>query len=237
MADLYLVNFLILLAGFFSYQLKLLTGFAAFWGTVIALLLFYCFGYTGLCLMSAFFIFGNAVTSFSLWKSKRRKTVYREKRTASQVLANGGLAGIISITYLITHEQTMLLPLMIAAVFASTTSDTFSSELGIIYGKNSYNLLTFKKEWPGADGLVSLEGSLCGVIGAALIAVIFCAMNGWNSWFWWIFISGVGGNLADSVLGLLFQRKGIMSNDGVNFFNTVIAALILIFFWAVAGPG
>ena len=41
-----------------------------------------------------------------------------------------------------------------------------------------------------------------------------------------ITVAGTIGNLADSVLGATLERAGVLSNDGVNFFNTLTAALV-----------
>ena len=40
-----------------------------------------------------------------------------------------------------------------------------------------------------------------------------------------IILAGLIGNLADSLLGATLERKGVLSNDAVNFLNTAIAAL------------
>jgi uncharacterized protein (TIGR00297 family) len=81
----------------------------------------------------------------------------------------------------------------------------------------------------GLDGVVSIEGLLIGVGGAALIATIFVIGRGWNGiTFLVITFSGVFGNWVDSVLGALFERKGQLSNDLVNLLNTLAGALLAV---------
>lgn len=227
----YFLYAVIILSGYFSFSYRLLTRAAAFAGTAIALLIFYCFGFCGISLMAAFFILGSGATLFSIRKPIKNREKDSGRRNAAQVFANAGLAGIICLSYIILGEQNLLFPLMVAAVFASATADTLSSELGIIYGKKCYNIISFKRESPGADGLVSLEGSIFGIIGAALIASIFCLFTEWNYYFFWILISGIIGNLSDSVIGVLLQRKGLVDNDLTNFLNTVVAVLLMMVFW------
>ena len=42
--------------------------------------------------------------------------------------------------------------------------------------------------------------------------------------FFLLILAGTFGNLADSVFGALFERQGLLSNDSVNFLNTLLAA-------------
>ena len=113
---------------------------------------------------------------------------------------------------------------MMAAAFSSATADTLSSELGSLYGRKFYNILSFKKDTRGLDGVISVEGTLFGVIGSMLIAVVYSAGFGWGENFFLIIIAGTIGNLADSLLGALWERKRLLHNDVVNFLNTLIAA-------------
>jgi uncharacterized protein (TIGR00297 family) len=118
---------------------------------------------------------------------------------------------------------------LIAGSFSSATADTVSSELGSIYGSNFYDVLNFKKGQRGKDGIISWEGLLFGLAGSAVIAIIYACCTGWNRALVGIIAAGTIGNLADSVLGATLERKGLLRNDAVNFLNTVIAALFMLF--------
>jgi uncharacterized membrane protein len=48
---------------------------------------------------------------------------------------------------------------------------------------------------------------------------------GWGSGFLIIILAGTMGNLSDSILGALLERKQLLTNNGVNSLNTFIAAL------------
>jgi len=43
-----------------------------------------------------------------------------------------------------------------------------------------------------------------------------------------IIIAGTAGNLTDSILGAVLERRGIIGNNMVNFLNTLTAALLVI---------
>jgi uncharacterized membrane protein len=50
---------------------------------------------------------------------------------------------------------------------------------------------------------------------------------GFGKTFWLIVLTGTIGNLADSILGATYERKGAIGNNAVNFLNTLIAALLI----------
>ena len=70
------------------------------------------------------------------------------------------------------------------------------------------------------------EGTLIGVAGYSLIALLYAAGHSWNGGFWIIVLSGAIGNLTDSILGASLERKGWLGNDMVNFLNTLAAGLL-----------
>ena len=52
-----------------------------------------------------------------------------------------------------------------------------------------------------------------------------------------IVLAGTAGNLADSLLGALFERGGILNNNAVNFLNTLTAALLgYVLAWLTSYP-
>jgi uncharacterized protein (TIGR00297 family) len=220
----------IISAGILAYLTGKLTLFASVAGVVIGILIYVGAGLTGLAMLAAFFVLGTAATSFKKeYKLKfRLMSHHDERRTVSQVLANAGAAAILSGLSLVLVDKNSILLVMTAASFASATSDTFSSELGNVYGRNFYNIATFEKDQRGLNGVISLEGTLFGILGSVVISLIYTIAIRWSFAFFAIMISGIAGNLLDSVLGALFERKGWLGNDAVNFLNTGFAALLAL---------
>jgi len=207
-----------------------LTAIAGLTGFTGALLIFAGAGCTGIAMLAAFFVLGTAATSLGMNEKYKLGIAEKNKgrRTAGQVMANAGVAAAMALLVLILPQQAGLFQLMIAASFASAAADTLSSELGNLYGKRFYNILTFKKDKRGLDGVVSAEGTLAGLVGSVIIALIYSAKFSFGKETVWIIIAGTAGNLFDSVLGASLERRHQLNNNAVNFLNTAIAAFIAL---------
>jgi uncharacterized protein (TIGR00297 family) len=219
---------IILVGAVFSVNAQKLTFSGAFAGASLAAFIYVFAGYTGLAMLTAFFITGTLAT---FWKKEEKQKIldadtHQIKRNAAQVVANAAIPALLSALIYPYPEYKSLLQLMIGGSLASATADTLSSELGMIYGRRFYNILSLKSEAKGLDGVVSLEGTLIGVAGAAFIALIYTFGYRLNDGFWIIVVAGIAGNFIDSLLGAALERKGLLTNDLINFFNTFSAALV-----------
>ena len=218
---------MILLSGMlWSIRARKLTTAGALTGGFTGGLVFMGAGFTGLAMMAVFFLMGTAATSWRKGVKEMRGVEEESKtgRTAGQVIANAGVAGLLAVCALIFPAAASLFRLMLAAGFASAAADTVSSELGNVYGSRYYNILTFKKDTRGLNGVISLEGSLAGIAASIVIALVYAAGFGWNKNFLFLVLAGTFGNLLDSVLGATLERKKVVNNDAVNFLNTLAAA-------------
>jgi len=217
---------LLILSGimFLCIRTKKLTIPAALLAGVTGAITFLGTGWVGILSLLLFFMLG-------VWATSHRKDLkakitpegtHPESRKASQVFANGGVAGIVSFIACLDHSRINLYELMMAASLASALADTLSSELGMVYGRNFYNIWTFKREPKGLDGVVSLEGTLIGAAGAGLMALLYACFDKMGII---VLLAGVLGNLVDSILGATLERSKYIGNDVVNFLNTLFAAL------------
>jgi uncharacterized protein (TIGR00297 family) len=226
-----IVSLLVLLAGAVaSYRLRKLNAGGSVAAFATGSSIYAGTGYNGLLMLAAFFITATWATSH---KKERKaiiegKRLHPERRNAAQVLANGGVAGLASVLVLVCPQHAPILHLMAAAALSSATADTLSSELGMVYGRRFYDLLSGKRSVAGPDGVISLEGLLIGLGGSVMIAAIAAA--GLGSWlaFFIVLLAGTAGNIADSAAGAILERRGWMSNNGVNLLNTVLAALVAL---------
>lgn len=206
-----------------------LTPAAGATGGLIAGILFIGAGYQGIILMASFFMLGVMATA---WKFNKKKSEglsegKHGKRNTGQVLANAGAAAALSLWILFFRGEKNILLLMIAGAFSAATADTLSSELGNVYGKNFFHMLTFKPMQRGENGAVSVNGFLFGILGSVIIALIFTLISGWDyPKLFIIVIAGTAGNIADTLLGLTLEDNKLISNNIVNFQNTAVGAAV-----------
>ena len=205
-------------------------------GAILALIIFLGGGPEGILALFLFFIFGSFASSWKNDKKKLYKLIQENdgRRGISNVLANGGVAGLLSIVALLLPSSQNLITLMIIASFASACSDTLSSELGNVYGKKYFDILTFKPSKRGLDGAISIPGLWFGLGGSLLIALGTFPFHGEYMIILTITISGFSGNAIDSILGNTLQRMGYINNHQVNFvatlFGSLCCLLLLILF-------
>jgi uncharacterized protein (TIGR00297 family) len=221
----YIFLFLIGIGVLFSIIKNKLTVIGALTGGIIAILILYGTGAMNVILLAAYFILSIIATN---WKKNEKLLLKNEantKRDAGQVLANGGIAGLCGLAALLFPYEIPIFIFLLAASLSSAIADTLSSELGMVYGKNFVNILSFKKDKKGLDGVISIEGTLIGIAGSLIIALIYSWVTGWTIYSTIIVIAGTIGNVADSILGASLERRGIIGNNAVNFLNTLIAAI------------
>ncbi len=162
-------------------------------------------------------------------KEKLRVAEPRSGRSASQVMANLGVAGLIVAA---APSGWRLLAL---AALAEVAADTSSSETGQGFPGKTVLITTWKPVPVGLDGGVSLNGTAAAVVSAVIVAVT-ARLAGLASNRETAIIVGAGifGMLMDSVLGAVFERRGYLNNDLVNLLGTASAAGMAWLFLVIA---
>lgn len=223
-----IVYIFLLLGAALSYAAKKLTITGAITGALVGALIYKGAGYAGIGMLALFFISGSWATGWQRNKKLATGIIKKNegRRTTGQVLANGGTAALLGAWIWHNPDYMHLMQIMMAGSLAAAIADTLSSELGMVYGKRFFNILTFKKDQRGLDGVISFEGTLIGIVGAALIALVYASDFGWGLPVCWIVLAGFIGNAVDSVLGATLERKGLIGNNLVNFLNTATGALV-----------
>ncbi len=158
----------------------------------------------------------------------------RHGRTAAQVVANIGIAGVcgvpLTLSAIFSAEPVSRVWLIgMLAGLGEATADTVSSELGQVLGGEPRLLTTMRQVPRGTDGAVTAIGTICGLGGAAMVVAVAVpalrlggeeALIGWGC--------AVLGLFLDSLLGEWVERRGWLGNDAVNTLSTLAAALTAV---------
>jgi uncharacterized protein (TIGR00297 family) len=150
-------------------------------------------------------------------------------RRGYQVLANLSAAAIVAVPAIFSPRVAPLLFAAMTAALCEAASDTVSSEIGKAVARRSHLITNLHSVAAGADGGITFQGTLAGIIAAWIIAAVAASLNVISDY--WIFpamIAGVVGMLFDSVLGATLQRPGRLGNDSVNFISTALAACLTL---------
>jgi uncharacterized protein (TIGR00297 family) len=194
-------------------------------GGLICFALFWSLGAGGFLALVTVFLLTWVATRFGYRRKERLGTAERaDGRTASQVLANLGVAVASALIFRAVPEQTFWL-VAAAAALAEAAADTVSSEFGQSFADSARLITSWKRVPAGTDGGVTVSGTVAGMASAVLVAAVAWCSGLLSPW-------GVGaaagggviGMVADSFLGATFERKGKLSNDWVNLLSTLGAA-------------
>ncbi|TAD88048.1 MAG: DUF92 domain-containing protein [Bacteroidetes bacterium] len=179
-------------------------------GAVVAALLGVVVWLAGGWLMAAplvaFFVLGSLLGKLPAKAALATDEKHQKPRDWQQVLCNGGVAGLCAVGWGLTGGEQYLL-----AVYASMAvclADTCASEVGMRYGGRPMDILRIKPLPVGVSGGISWIGSLGGLLGAAVMALLAFGMAPYLSHSLGVLVlAGVAGMLLDSLLGSAYQAQ------------------------------
>jgi len=202
-----------------------------------------------------FFVLGSFATKLG-YARKARMGIAQEaggRRGAAHAFSNVGVAAICSAMIGTGLTGPNLLWLAAAAALVTAATDTLGSEIGQLAGRTAFLPTTLRRVPVGTEGAISIEGTLAGIVGGALISSFAVVM-----WAWWglrgqpfqvvafkiigpgahgslLVIAGVlltacgfVGSYLESIVGnwnRTYERA--LPNGLLNFFNTAVGALLM----------
>ncbi|HTJ21096.1 MAG TPA: DUF92 domain-containing protein [Gemmatimonadaceae bacterium] len=126
-------------------------------------------------------------------------------RDAWQVVSNGGVFAASALAMRIHPDARWFV--LGAGSLAASSADTWATEIGTLYGGAPRSILTWRRVPVGTSGGVSAIGSLGGITGSAFVALLLLALGWIAPIAFWVWIGGIAGALADSVLGASVQSR------------------------------
>ena len=169
-------------------------------------------------------VFGLTLAATKVGADRKRQLRTAEAadgRSASQVMANLGVSGLIAA---VAPSGTGW-PLLALAALAEAAADTSSSEIGMAFPGKTVLITSWKTVAPGIDGGISLRGTAAAISAAALVALtgkllgLVTPQHAAAAVY-----AGFLATLVDSLLGAVFERRGWLNNDLVNLLSTGAAA-------------
>ncbi len=145
-------------------------------------------------LLLLFFVIGEAATKYK-HRLKCLKKVHQKKRTSKHVVANGGIAALMSMLGGPAGMYGFL------GALSAAVNDTVSSEIGVLSKRDPVMITTFEKVPPGTNGGVSVLGTVMGLAASAVFAAAAWALLGASPAP--VILAGVMGCFADSLFGAL----------------------------------
>ncbi len=180
-------------------------------------------------ILLAFFFLGSLFTHYKYSYKLAQGTAERKGgvRGYKNVFSNSLAALSLAVAYGIFPSHGQVLMSAYLGSVATACGDTLASEIGETCRGEPRMITTFKKVKTGTDGAISMLGEEAAFFGAAVIALLAYLLIQNDSGLVIAVIAGgfIGTNI-DSVLGATLQRKGFLSNNGVNLLATVSGAII-----------
>jgi len=161
----------------------------------------------------AYFVASSLVTRLgAARKAARTESVLPDSggRSARQVAANGGVYTSLLVLSALTGDPR--LPVAALGAIAAAAADTWATEIGTLWGGTPRMILTGRVMAPGASGGVTLAGTAASIGVAALVAVgamwvVPSSAVAPTGAALAVLVGGIGGSIADSVLGATLQSK------------------------------
>lgn len=192
----------------FSHRFRLLSFSGALAVYPLAFLIFGLGGWKWTAPIAVFFLLSSALSKVrSRWGPVDELVAEKSGvRDHFQVWANGGIPAIIAIASFLLQEESLGYTFYLVAIGASA-ADTWSTEIGGLWGGPPRHLITFKTVERGRSGGVSGYGLMGGFLGAGSVAITgwFFAPELGERLLGFMWVVAFTGTLFDSLIGATIQ--------------------------------
>ena len=197
-------------------------------GIGLGTLVYLGLGWRGYLLLLAFFVIGTVCTKIG-YARKAAAGIAQERggrRGARNALAKTSVPAVCAI-FAATTQHPLVYTLAFAGAFATAAADTASSEIGKAFGRRTFLITTLRPVPRGTEGAVSVEGTLAGILGGALVGTLAASVHllPWTAVLP-ITLAAFVANTLESLVGATLESRGLLDNEAVNFLNTLTGALL-----------
>ncbi|MFA6226514.1 MAG: TIGR00297 family protein [Methanoregula sp.] len=212
--------------GYFAFRAKTADLSGLFSAALVGIILLVFANPQWFMIMLTFFILGSVATRYK-FEYKKRIGVEQGRggaRGYRNVFANGIVAAAAAVLYGVFQQPIFIV--MYVGCVATAAADTLASEIGVT-GGIPYMITTLRKVPIGTNGGITLVGESVALLGGLVVALVafllgvislpvvaVCAFAGF-----------VGANI-DSVVGAVFENRGIWGNAGTNLIATIGGGLV-----------
>lgn len=193
----------------FSLFARLLTPGGAFAQFGLGTILLGLGGWKWTVPMLVFFILSSIISRIGKSRKTSAEGFFEKssRRDAGQVIANGGIAGAITLIWHFAGTDSLYIAYLGAV--AAATADTWATEIGTLSRSSPMLLTTLQRVEAGRSGAVSFMGTAAGLAGSAVV---------FFSGIWWlhdtfpgiavfVVLGGIFGSTVDSFLGATVQAQ------------------------------
>ncbi len=222
------LNFILIICG---QNFPLLTRAGWVHAGILGTILWGCLGWNGWLAVVVYLMLGSLVTKLG-FKYKQSFGIAEGRggrRGPENVWGSAATGTCLAMLVGVGLGSRDFLLVGFAASFAAKLADTFGSEIGKRWGRNTILITTFRPVPPGTDGAISLEGTFASVIGSLSMTIVMGTLSLTNGYplLLIVFFSGILATILESFIGSLAQDKFLwLSNEVVNFVQTTFAALL-----------
>tara|TARA_Y100001970_G_scaffold97742_1_gene122963 strand:+ start:4133 stop:4882 length:750 start_codon:yes stop_codon:yes gene_type:complete len=191
--------------------------------------------WTWLAMLIVFLMVGVTATAWRYEEKSRLRIAESNEGTRGwrNVMANGGVAALVSaLSYFLGDPNWGYLA--VACSISVAASDTLASEIGSL-DPRTRSIINLEAVPAGTNGGMSITGTFAALFGGLIIgimAVTLSSINGnsipLDSLFLIVTAIGWLGCQVDSILGALFENKGLIGKHTVNFLATLSGALMAV---------
>ena len=175
---------------------------------ILGTILWGCLSWQGWMAVVIYLIFGSLVTKIG-FKFKKEQGIAEKRggrRGPENVWGSAATGLFLAMMTKFNAANVLLFKVGFAASFASKLADTFGSEIGKRFGKDTYLITSLKKVKRGTEGGISIEGTLASILGSIFMAFIMLRLSIISTKYHFIVVvvSGFLATLSESIIGAKF---------------------------------